>query len=246
MIEHIEGIVVDIVKHNDKHNVVTLFTRRRGRMAFLVPVGKSKSGRLRNAAVAPMAAVECDVNIREGKELNTLRNLAPLHTWHGIYSNPVKSALLLFLMEFCNRLVRQYPPDERLWHYLTNSLEFLNGADTRATANFHIAFLLRLLPIAGIEPSVGKWSEDLRFDMMSGEMADPGLSGFVRRRQFLNEEESRQICLLARMNFRNLALFRFSRAERYKTLERILEYYSIHLPIGNEWKSLAVLREMFD
>ncbi|MCH5214888.1 MAG: recombination protein O N-terminal domain-containing protein, partial [Muribaculaceae bacterium] len=52
MIERLEGIVTDLVKHNDTHNVVTLFTRTRGRMAFLVPVGKSKSGKMRNALLS--------------------------------------------------------------------------------------------------------------------------------------------------------------------------------------------------
>ena len=66
MLEKIEGFVIDIVRHNDRHNVVSLYTRSRGRMAFLVPVGKSRQGKARNAVITNMACLTADINIRGG------------------------------------------------------------------------------------------------------------------------------------------------------------------------------------
>ncbi|MDE6682692.1 MAG: recombination protein O N-terminal domain-containing protein, partial [Muribaculaceae bacterium] len=48
-IERVTGIVTDIVRHNDRHNIVTLFRRSRGRVSFLSPAGSGKAGRARNA-----------------------------------------------------------------------------------------------------------------------------------------------------------------------------------------------------
>lgn len=245
MIERIEGIVTDIVKHNDTHNVVTLFTRRRGRMAFLVPIGKSKTGRMRNAVINYMAVLGADVNINSNKELHTLRRIESLRVWHGIYSDPVKSALLFFLTEFCHRLLRQYPADEKLWQFLTQSLEILDSARPAVIANFHITFLMRLLPIAGIEPQMVLYSEGLQFDMLSGEMIDTGRVWNARPRALLTESESMFIPLLMRINYRNMNLYRFRAAERKRILEKILAYYSIHLPLGGEFKTLGVLHELF-
>lgn len=245
MIERIEGIVTDIVRHNDKHNVVTLFTRRRGRMAFLVPVGSSKTGRMRNAAIQLMAVLTADVNIREGKELYSLRQVQPLRLWHGIYTHPVKSALLFFLTEFCNRLLRQYPADEKLWSYLISALELLDGLEGRSLANFHLAFLIRLLPLVGIEPPAVRWEAKERFDMLSGEMVGADHPDFLRRRVFLSEQESRMIPLLMRMNFRNMTLFHLTTTDRNHILDRLLAYYSIHLPMPTDYRTLPVLRELF-
>lgn len=245
MLERIEGIVTDIVKHNDRHNVVTLFTRTRGRMAFLVPVGASKSGRMRNASLQLMAVLSADVNVRQGKELYTLRQVQPVRLWHGIYSHPVKTALLFFITEFCHRLLRQYPADEKLWEYLIGVLELLDEIDSRRCANFHIAFLVRLMPLAGIEPAVSAPEPDERFDMISAEMVDAHRRAFLRRVQLLDEKESRAIPTLMRMNFSNMHRFRFSAAQRSEVLTRILDYYAVHLPIGSEYKSLEVLHELF-
>lgn len=244
MIERIEGIVTEVVKHNDRHNVVTLYTRRRGRMAFLVPIGKSKTGKMRNAAFSLLAVVAADINITGSKELYTLRQVEPLRLWHDIYSHPIKSSLLFFLTEFCNRLLRQYPADEVMWQYLMQSLETLESLENGRLANFHLAFLIRLLPKVGIEPPARTWEKDDRFDMLSGEMIARETE-FMRRRQFLPEEESRMIPLLSRMNFANMHRFRLSASERRRILERLLGYYSIHLSIGTDFKTLPILHELF-
>ena len=246
MIQRISGFITDIVRHNDRFNVVTLYTRQRGRMAFMVPVGKSKAGRLRNSSVLPMAVISADINFREGKELYTLRQLSPERLWHDIYSNPLKSSILFFITEFCNRLLRQYPPDEKLWAFITGALEFLEKAPSSLIANFHLAFLVRLAPIVGIEPSAVRWERGDLFDMLSGEMVAGIDSGFLSRRLLITERESSAVPSLLRMNFRNMHFFRFNREQRNKTLDRILEYYSVHLSISRDYKSLDVLREMFD
>lgn len=245
MLERIEGIVTDIVKHNDRHNVVTLFTRRYGRMAFLAPVGKSKAGRMRNATLQLMAVVEADVNTRQGRELHTLRQPASARLWHGIYSDPVKLSLLFFLAEFSNKLLRQYPADEPLWQFLIHTLETLDALPSSRIANFHIAFLVGLLPLVGIAPPVEKWEVGDRFDMLSGEMVGSGNPEFMTRRLFITEEESRAIPHLLRMNFRNMHRFRFGGDRRQQVLDALLRYYSVHLPLGTDFKTLPILRELF-
>lgn len=245
MIERIEGIVTDIVKYNDAHNVVTLYTRNRGRMAFLVPVGKSKTGRIRNATLSLMAVVGTSVNIKEGKEMYTLRSVEPIKLWHAIYRSPVKSSVLFFIAEFCNRLLRQYPADERLWTYLIDSMNVLEKAPDKEISNFHITMLTGLLSVAGISPVAYDWQPGDRFDMLSGEMVTADHPDFLRRRVLLSEEESRMLPKLGRISYYNMTKFRFRREERQSLLDRLLEYYSIHLPIGREFKSLDVLRELF-
>lgn len=250
MLERIEGIVIDIVRHTDRHNVVTLFTRSRGRMAFLVPVGKTNSGRLRNATLQLLAVIDADVNIRPGKDLYTLRAPRPLRLWHGIYSHPLKSALVFFISEFFSRLVRQYPADENLWNFLLSSLEILDSLPSSRVVNFHIAFLVRLLTVVGIRPPVEGWSPGYRFNMLSAEMEPADAELFRRgpsgsRRMILSEDESSFIPTLLRIGFRNMHFYRFTRRQRQEVLSSLLDYYATHLPIGSEFKSLPVLQDLF-
>lgn len=244
MLEKIEGFVIDIVRHNDRHNVVSLYTRSRGRMSFLVPVGKSRQGKSRNAIITMMACLAADVNIRAGKELYHLGSPTPLRLWPGVYFNPVKTSILFFITEFCNRLLRQSPPDPLLWDYIFESMDTLEKTSAGRIANFHIAFLVRLLPFLGISPSTERPDSDFLFDMLSGSMIDPGRPAGTQRRILLPPNESAFIPLLERINFANMHRFRLSSAERRDILDGILRYYSLHLPVGTNLKSLEVLRDM--
>lgn len=251
MLVRIRGFVIDVVRHNDRHNVVTLYTRTRGRMAFLVPVGKSKQGKARNAVITNMACLAADVNLRGGKELCHLSSPAADRLWHGIYFNPVKNSLLFFLTDFLNRLLRQSPPDAALWDFIYSSLETLDTLPTSRIANFHIAFLTRLLPFLGISPSLdrdvpGKGDDTLKlFDMLSGTMVDPLLPEAPQRRMLLPPRESAFVTLLARISYSNMHRFRLDAAGRRETIDGLLRYYSLHLPLPSSLPSLSILHDLF-
>lgn len=245
MLEKIEGIVIDIVRHNDSHNVVSLYTRTRGRVACIVPVGKSKAGRVRNAQLGLLSCIRADINFKGNSDLHHLRNISPLHLFPDLHFHPVKSILIFFIAEFSNRLLRQYPQDENVWDFIADSLSVLDSLKSnRGIANFHIAFLSGLLHLTGILPNAGDYRDGLQFDMSRGEYIDPALVIQYRRNDLLGERQSAFIPLLSRLDYSNMHLFRFSRPEREEILELLLRYYSYHLPIGTEFKSLPVLREI--
>lgn len=247
--------MIDIVRHNDRHNVVSLYTRSRGRMAFLVPVGKSRQGKARNAVITNMACLTADINIRGGKELYHLGNPTPLRLWHGIYFNPVKNSLLFFITDFCNRLLRQSPPDAALWDFIYKSLEVLDSLPASRVANFHIAFLSQMLPFLGISPAVEADSGRIRnrkaadglllFDMMSGTMIDPELPAGLQRRILLTPRESAFVPLLSRINYTNMHRYRLRGDERQEVIDGLLRYYSLHLPLPSSLPSLDILRDLF-
>lgn len=239
-IERIEGIVIDTVKHNDRHNVVTLFTRTRGRMAFLSPAGSGKSGKVRKARLLPLSVVEAQVNIRQSRELHNLGSVTPVEIWHDIYFNPIKSSITFFISEFLNRYLRDASPEPATWDFIISSvraLDNLNGG----MANFHIWFLMRFLEIAGITPDLSNYEAGDCFDMRAGNL----VTGSSFHRDVLTSAETSLLVSLSRITLANMAAFRFRAAERRLLLDRILRYYSIHFPGISALKSPDILSEIF-
>ncbi len=152
-LEKIKGIVIDSVKHNDRHNVITLYTRERGRMSFISSTGSGKRSRMRNARLLPLSVIETEVNIKGGWDLHLLGTIAPLEIWHDLYFNPVKSAITLFLSEFLNRYLRDDTQVPATWVYIHYSLMSLDNA-SRGLANFHICLVIAFLEMAGISPDL--------------------------------------------------------------------------------------------
>lgn len=238
--EKLSGIVTEIIKHSDRHNVVTLFTRDHGRMAFLSSAGNGKTSRSRNALLMPLSWISADVNIKPNKELHFLGRFQPEQLWKDLYFNPVKSAIALFISEFVNSYTRNSGPDPALWDYVRDAVRHLDQAKGK-TANFHIAFLIGFMDYAGIRPDLSQWREDAWFDMRGGTMSlfQP------MHRDTLPPSEAKDLPLLARMTLRNCGKFKMNSHQRKLLLREILRYYSIHFPGTGNLRSPAILAEVF-
>ncbi len=239
-IEKIRGVVINIVKYSDRHNVITLFTRSRGRMAFLSAVGSGKLGRMRSARLLPLSVVDADVNMRQSRELQLLGAVTPAEIWHDLYFNPVKSSIALFLSEFLNRYLRDSSPDPAAWDFILASIRVLDEKK-QGLANFHIWFLMRFLDMAGIAPDLHDYERGDCFDMRAG----IPVVGASFHKDILSPSETHLLVVLSRITLRNMRLYRFNGAERRQLLDRILRYYAIHFPGLSGLKSPDILSEVF-
>ncbi len=241
MTEKIEAIVLGVIRHSDRHNVVTVFSRERGRMALLSPAGNGKGARLRNARLLPLAVIEADVRIVPTKELVTLGRFSTPFAWRNIYFNPVKQALTLFIQEFLEKMMRSAAPDSSLYDYVKSCVAAIDRCPASGCANMHIAFLIGLLAHMGVFPNLEGWQKGDWFDMRGGEFtAERPL-----HRDCLTPAEASAVPALSRMTMRNAARFRFSADERRHILSMLLRYYSIHYPGLGNLKCPEILAEVF-
>ena len=240
MTEKFTAIVLDITRHNDKHNIVTVFTRERGRVVFLSPCGSGKAARLRQARLQPLAVIEGDMRFNQTAELQKLGAFSLREVWGDIYFNPMKQMIALFLSEFLNRLLRASMPDENMWDYIVSSLRLFDGM-TKGVSDFHIAFMASLLPFAGIQPDASEYEPGMVFDMRAGVFADR----LPPHPDYLQGDEARFASIVSRINFVNVRALRLDGGLRRRILGRLLAYYSIHFPGTANLKSLEVIRDIF-
>lgn len=240
MIEKIKGVVIKTIRHNDKSNIVTLFTQSRGRVAFISAAGSSKTGRLRNAALSPLAIVESDVNFHAGRELQTLGRISSPHPWRNIYFDPIRSAMVMFLSEFLNSYLKTAEPEPALWGFIVYAIDKLDTLQG-GLANYHLTFLIRLLPFAGIEPDMSSYSPGRLFNMRDGSFSD----FLPLHRDIITPQIAKVIPTLARMNFRNMHLYKLNVESRREILRGLMHYYSLHLPIKEHLESIEILKELF-
>ena len=234
------AIVTEVRKHSDRHNVVTLFTRERGRVAVLAPAGNGKSARLRNAALMPLSVVETHINFNNSRELQFLGRFQRAELWKDIYFDPVKSAVAMFVTEFVNYYIRNAGPEPALWDFVRNSIKTLDEA-RGSIANFHLAFLADFMFYAGIRPDLSEWREDAWFDMREGVMTIFTPS----HRDALTPQQARFLPTLMRLNLRSAPKFRFNASQRRELLAGFLKYYALHFPGLNNLKSPEILSQLF-
>ncbi len=247
MKEKITGIVLGTVRHSDRHNVTGIYTRERGRMAFLTPAGTSRQSRQAASYFQPLSVVEAQVNINPTRELHIPTGTSRAEVWRSIYFNPMKMTVAMFLSEFLNRLLRESPAEPTLWDFILQSVKFLDATDNDTEiANFHITFLVGLTRLTGIFPDLSGYVEGMEFDMKSGRMLLPFSVQSGMRGLRIEASKSSFLPKLARINYANSHCFRFSGKERSDILNDILHYYGCHFPGCDHLKSLDILKEIFN
>lgn len=239
----ITGIVIDTVKHTDRHNVVTLYTREQGRISFVTPAGGGKKGARRSALFMPLSIISADIRQDATRELQFMSSPAR-HTIHShIYSHPVKSAISIFIAEFLNHFLRHAEADPPLWDYIANSISILDRAQ-RGIANQHLAFLIGLLPYSGIFPdlsdAIAHPERDFWLDMREGITTQ----FHPLHRDNIEPDMVRALPSLLKMRPRNCYIYPLNGALRRTILDNLLRYYSIHFPGIQNLKSPAVLKEL--
>ena len=240
MSEKIEGIVLNVRKYNDRNCIVTLYTRQRGRVSFISPVGSGKASNVRRARLQPLAVIATDLNFKAGAELQRLGSITPLEIWNDLYFEPGKRAIVLFISEFLSRLLNASMPDPVLFDFIVEALRLLDRMDS-GIADFHLPFLVSLLSFSGIQPDVSGYRPGYVFEFESGSFVPE----FEARGPVIKEPMAKDVEFVARLNFSNMKCLRLTAANRRQILYGLLNYYSYHFPGISSRTSPDVLRDIF-
>lgn len=236
-------IPLRITPYSDKNAILSAYSRELGMVSCLLPVGAGREARRRRALLMPLCPVSCLVASTPGRSVLPFRNPVPSPALVSLSADPLKCALALFLADLLGVVLRQSDVDSLLFDYVYASAVRLDGSPQGSLANFHIAFLIGLLGFLGISPDVADYRRGRVFDIRDAVFRDTKpLHG-----AFLDVNESEYVALLSRMNFSNCHLYKYTRAQRTRVLNGILEYMSLHLSVGlTSLKSLPVLHDLFD
>jgi DNA repair protein RecO (recombination protein O) len=241
MLAKTRGIVLHSIPYNDRYSIVSIYTEAFGRASYMVARSRGRKSAVSRALFIPLSVLEMEVDHQPRRDLHRIRESKVCFPFTGICCHPVKNALALFLSELLYRVVKETEPDSRLFDYLYQSIHLLEHTE-EGIANFHLVFLLGLLRYLGIYPRVETYRKNCCFDMLNGVFTDQTPA----HPHFLSREEAVVFARLFRISYGNMSLYAFSRRDRVGIVNRILEYYRLHLPEFPEIKSIAVMQSLFD
>lgn len=241
MLVKTKGIILHTIAYNDSYSIIHVYTEAFGRASYFVPRRKGKKTTLSKALFIPLSVLEMEVEHLNKRDIHRIKETRISFPQTDIYCNPVKNIMALFLAEVLFRVVKDTEPDPPLFNFLNSSIQLLEITE-EGVANFHIVFLLRLLTYLGIYPNTEENKVKSYFDMLNGVF----VSSTPVHRHFLNREESETFGRLLRISFENMSLYSFSRKERVAIINRIIEYYRLHMPEFPEIKSISVMQSLFD
>ncbi len=233
------GLVLNTINYNDKYILAQVFTESFGRVTYMVSKAKGKTSKVPRSLFSPLAILDMEVEHQASRDIQRIREARAYAHLYGVASDLAKTSMAFFLSEFLTRVLRD-TSDKLIFEFLDQSVQILDITD-KSIANYHLVFMLKLSHFLGFYPNLEEYKDNGLFDMINGEF----VAYQPLHRHFLNRQESKVLSLLARISYENMHYFVFTRQDRVVIINRIIEYYRLHLYDFPALKSLDVLHELF-
>ncbi len=235
-----KGIVLNNINYSEKYNLIQIFTEVAGQVTYMVSKTKSRSTKVPRSLFAPLAVLDLEVDHQPLRDIQRIREARPDMHYLSITSHIGKTSMAFFLSEFLTRVLRDINDTRLIFDFIYQSINILEMTH-HSIANYHLVFMLKLTQFLGFSPNLEDYNRGELFDMLNGE--------FVGRHpshpHVLTVADSEVLARLARITYENMHFFVFRQQDRVTIINRILEYYRLHLYDFPHLKSLDVLHELF-
>jgi DNA repair protein RecO (recombination protein O) len=170
-------------------------------------------------------------------ELQRVAEARQLPVFLSIPYDIKKSSIALFLNEVVYKCVRHQGADENLFEFVFRSVELLDSLQQNSI--FHLHFLLRLTRNLGFYPELNNLSYPY-FDLKEGCF----VNSMPAHPLFLQAPYTNYLVKLLKSNYADAGSISLQAAERRFLLDRILEYYRLHVDGFGEVRSHRILEEV--
>jgi DNA repair protein RecO (recombination protein O) len=240
MLEKTRGIILHQIKYTDSGIVARLYTRKFGRLSFLIKGMRNRKTGKHNILFQPMFILDLEMYYKVSREMQAMKEFSVSYTPYDIHSNIKKSCVAIFLGEVLTAILKEESPHEEMFDYIEKSIIYFDSCK-EAFANFHIAFLAGLSSFLGFEPGQRINVSDSFFDMRNGIFVPvPPVHG-----NYANVEISNILADFFVASYDTIGNIILTGTLRNEVLETIVRYYSLHLPGLKKINSLEVLKEVF-
>ena len=240
MLYKTRGIVLNSLPYSDKYAITLIFTEEFGRALYLTSQSKSRRSNVPRSLFHPLAILDIEAEHKNLRDIHRIKEIK-IHTpLFSLLTDPVKSTLSIFLAELISKVIREEQANRLLFDYLLHSIQVLELTKV-SPSNFHLVFMIHLCRFLGIYPDSTCYQKGMYFDMLNGIFS---INKPVHN-HFLSQQECFALFNLMRISYVNMHKFRLSSRERQVIINRILEYYRIHLGDYPEIKSFGVLHNVF-
>ena len=154
MIIRTEAIVLRAMKYRETSQIVTLFTREKGKMAVLAKGARLLKSRF-GSSLQPMSYTEVVFYYKPTRGLQTLSESAHFQFFHGISRNLEKISIGLRIVELIYALMPEEQQHPQVFNLLVEVLARLDEADAHAI-NLLPYFQMRLGMMLGFAPDIDR------------------------------------------------------------------------------------------
>ena len=241
MLHKTRGIVFKTTNYSESSIIVQVFTEKFGLQSYMVNGAKKPKAKININMFQPLHLLDMVVYHKNTGNVQRIKELKNSPLLQSVPYDVVKSSVAIFLNEVLYKAVKQQSADENLFGFVFSAIEWLDH-QTEGIANFHLLFLIQLTRYLGFYPDRYLAGEADYFDMMNGVFCKYKPDSVL----YLSPPHTYNFTVLIKCSFENIQQVILNNDERRYLIQKILEYYSLHLEGFGNIRSREVLEEVLN
>lgn len=239
MLHKTRGIVFKTTSYGESSIIVQVFTEKFGLQSYIINGAKKPRAKIPANMLQPLHLLDMVVYHKNTGNVQRIKELKNSPVLQSIPYDVIKSSLAIFLNEVLYKAVKAQSEDESLFDFVFSAIEWLDH-QTEGLANFHLLFLIQLTRYLGFYPDRTLEGQADYFDLRNGV--------FCRYKpdsvNYLSPPHTQNFVTLLRCGFENSAQVQLNNDERRYLLQKLLEYYALHIESFGTIRSHEVLEEV--
>ncbi|HRH64868.1 MAG TPA: DNA repair protein RecO [Bacteroidia bacterium] len=240
MLHKTRGIVLHTTDYSETSIVAKIYTELFGLQSYIVNSVRKKNAKIKSNVFQPLTLVDLVVYHKERGGLQRVAEVKPMPALRNIPFDIRKSSMALFLDEVLYKSIREEECNPSLFEFIFHAVQMLD-LQSPANADFHLLFLLQYSKYLGFFPAVNFDESHCVFNLQEGYFQ----TDVPSHPYYIPAEASAYFFqLLQALPDFNTNLFIPVDMKR-QLIERILEYFELHLSGFSGVKSHRVLEQIF-
>lgn len=239
MLHKIRGIVLKTTLYSESSVIAQVFTDKFGIQSYLINGVKKPRAKIPMNVLQPLHLLDMVVYHKANTQLQRVAEARPSPVFRTIPYEVVKNTIVQFLNEVLYKSIRQQHTDENLFDFIYNALSWFDE-HAEPSANFHLAFLLKLSKFLGFAPHGQTRNDQKYFDLQEGEFT----SLIPVHPNFIAKTEADYFLALFATPFEKINEIKLNNATRRFLLDKMLIFYALHTASFGQIKSHQVLEEV--
>ena len=235
MLHKTRGIALHTVKFSETSIIARIYTELFGLQSFLIKGSRRKGATIKPGFFQPLTLLDLTIY---HKEKNTLQSIREVHFSDPYQTIPFdirKSSMTLFINELLYKTIREEEPNPGLFEFIYTSCIQLDRIET--VNHFHLMFAIRLTRYLGILPRQDYSSRKPVFNLREGEFQESIPDHFY----FMDPELSKLFYRFLSETTEAIEKLRVPLKTRTLLLDKVIQYYQLHLPGFTGLKSQEIL-----
>ena len=241
MLHKTRGIVLHQINYSETSVIAKIYTEQFGLQSYIIRGVRKAKSKIKRNLLQHLSPVDMIVYHKEKSNIQNIKEIKANFQLQSIPFEITKGSIAIFINEILYKSVKEEEANPNLFEFIFNSVKLLDETKDKYI-NFHLLFMIHLTKFLGFFPRGNYSPVKTFFDMEEGVFCgSKPLHG-----NYIKEPISRKFFDLLKTELPDHTSVCLNQKERQEILQKLIDYYCLHLPVFKGIKSHHILREVLE